>query len=639
VNFRRAAFFAGVLALLFVAVAEAADPVNIQIMALEEQPGSMAITVSAVDENRQPFPGLEVNNFNVTVNGKSLPVKQLQTPDAARLPASVLLIVDVSGSMAGEPMNQARQAVLQFIQALEPADSVAILTFDSKVALLQDFTTDRALLNQAAAKLAPAGETALYDAVIAGAAKISEAPPGRRLVVMLTDGKATVGTEQRQASLDAAAAAGVSIVAVGLGADIDRQYLGELTNMTGGRFLEAPTPASLKQAYVDLASAIRSQYTLIVDVPPDVDRTVPGVLRVHVIVRANNAYAERALGPLPGAVPPPFQLNVTGLAAGQRVSGAVTVQPLPDAGVELARAEYYLDGQLLHTSAPPDLAFEFDPASLALGSHVMRVVAVDAAGRAGEIRVPFLAVAPPKTGGGFQVPVMVVAGVGGVIAVLGGIAGALTLYVRRRQAEEDALPYERVKPWAVRTQGPPGPVEESPERGEDGAVQPAEQNFGRLVVIDEEAGAAGGGSIREFALRAAPLSFGSGPDVDIRVRDLGGQIGSEEARIWEQRGMLVFHKLTTLSAMATEGVTPGWQFLEDGDELRIGPYRLIYRAWTPEFEQEPATGEPAEAVGAPEPQPGPDALETGPQEHGMTLRRSEAWPPRYPDPSLGSPAD
>jgi hypothetical protein len=90
----------------------------------------------------------------------------------------------------------------------------------------------------------------------------------------------------------------------------------------------------------------------------------------------------------------------------------------------------------------------------------------------------------------------------------------------------------------------------------------------------------------------------------MRVGDAGGLIAAEEARVWVQRGRLVYHKLTTLSAMATEGVTAGWQFLEDGDEMRIGPYRLIFQAQHQE-------DVPEEVVQA------PDRL---PQEHGMALR-------------------
>ena len=58
--------------------------------------------------------------------------------------------------------------------------------------------------------------------------------------------------------------------------------------------------------------------------------------------------------------------------------------------------------------------------------------------------------------------------------------------------------------------------------------------------------------------------------------------------------------------MATEGVTAGWQFLDDGDEMRIGPYRLIFQS-----HQGKVTGDQATAV--------PDRLS---QEHGMALRLS-----------------
>jgi hypothetical protein len=52
---------------------------------------------------------------------------------------------------------------------------------------------------------------------------------------------------------------------------------------------------------------------------------------------------------------------------------------------------------------------------------------------------------------------------------------------------------------------------------------------------------------------------------------------AEEARIWVQRGRLIFHKLATLSAMASEGVVSRWQVIESGDEMRLGPYRLGFQ--------------------------------------------------------------
>jgi hypothetical protein len=117
----------------------------------------------------------------------------------------------------------------------------------------------------------------------------------------------------------------------------------------------------------------------------------------------------------------------------------------------------------------------------------------------------------------------------------------------------------------------------------------------------------------------------------MRVGDAGGLIAAEEARVWIQRGRLVYHKLTTLSAMATEGVTAGWQFLDDGDEMRIGPYRLIFQAQVQEET-------PEEVVLT------PDRL---PQEHGMALRPTgtddagnrgfQSWTPDIPAPDEEMP--
>ena len=102
---------------------------------------------------------------------------------------------------------------------------------------------------------------------------------------------------------------------------------------------------------------------------------------------------------------------------------------------------------------------------------------------------------------------------------------------------------------------------------------------GRLLVMDERPESRGQtGSIREFELRGSPLSFGVGSGCNVRVEDTTGEIGVEEARIWVQKRRLVYHKLTTLSAMATEGMVSGWLFLDDGDEMRVGSYRLVFRA-------------------------------------------------------------
>jgi hypothetical protein len=61
--------------------------------------------------------------------------------------------------------------------------------------------------------------------------------------------------------------------------------------------------------------------------------------------------------------------------------------------------------------------------------------------------------------------------------------------------------------------------------------------------------------------------------------------------------------------MATAGVTPGWEFFDNNDEMRVGAYRFVFQ------------------IDVNEEQPQPEEQITGsmPQEHGMTLRRSEPF--------------
>jgi VWFA-related protein len=605
-----AALLAAFVALTFAGTVLAADPVNIEIMAVEEQPGSMVLTVSAVDENGQPFPGLDPSNFNAWINDTPLIIKELHT-ETDREPASVLLLVDVSGSMAGERIQQAQVAINEFIGVLEPNDKVALMTFSSGVNLVQDFTTDHAALQAAVANFTLTNDTDLYDGVIDAAAKMNQTQGGRKLIVLLSDGQANIATDKRDASIQAARDGGVGFVALGLGAGTDRQYLGDLTKASGGSLIEAATPAELRQAYTNLAFAIRSQYTLVTEVPRSIDRTVAGTLKVHVIHRADSAFAERSLDALPGAVPPPFTMAVDGVTPGEKHNGSVELIPTVQDGIEVAKTDYYIDDQLVSTVDGLG-NYTMDASKLDNGSHVLKVVATDTQGREGEVQVPFLVpvlVAPTHSKSLPILPILI------LLLLLGG-GFVLFRVLKKRFLVLTTPTYSRVDNWAsIRIPGT-SRSDRSAE-GDDSAhplsrpSTPAavteEPITGRVVIMDEAAVRSGElETIREFEMKSSPMTFGSGPNADMRVDDAGGTIAAEEARIWVQRGRLVYHKLTTLSAMATEGVTAGWQFLDDGDEMRVGPYRIIFQVQ--QIEESDGDVEP-QSYGLP-------------QEHGMALHRS-----------------
>jgi hypothetical protein len=73
-----------------------------------------------------------------------------------------------------------------------------------------------------------------------------------------------------------------------------------------------------------------------------------------------------------------------------------------------------------------------------------------------------------------------------------------------------------------------------------------------------------------------------------------GSIAPEEARVWVSEGRLMYHKLTRLTTFASDGPVGGWFILQHGDEIRAGPYCLVFELLAPD---EPDDGV-AEALAA-----------------------------------------
>ncbi|HEY7268720.1 MAG TPA: vWA domain-containing protein [Dehalococcoidia bacterium] len=556
------------------ASAFAADPLRVEILSVQEQQGKINASIAVYGSDGLPLPSIPSGAVKASIDGTALGVNSVQTNTTRRQPIAVVLVVDVSGSMQGDPITQARKALTDFVGTLEPTDQVALYAFDTNVRLLQDFTSDKTAASQAVARLTPLGDTALYDAVIEASNKAMQAAADRKLVVLLTDGVATINTSKRAASLDAAHAAGASFVAIGLGADLDRAYLGDLANASSGRFLEAPTPASLKQTYANLAAAIKTQFAVAMTVPGSADRTVPAKLSITVTLNGTSATAEKAIPALAGAAAPPVTFNVNGLASGMKINSPVTLDPVIPQGLDGATVEYVVDGQSVFKAGAPPYGYQLDPAQLAKGTHLVSIVLADAKGQRGEKQISFKVVAAAASGG---TPTALIAGV--PIALL--LLASAYIVIRRRKPSSDGYS-NRIKPWRGKIPDVAGPMAQPP--GEWTAQKlkavplPADRPLGRVILMDEANIRTGGlDAIREYEIGASPLTLGTANQCDIVVHDSEDRIGGEEARLWVQRGRLVYHKLTTLSAMATEGVTSGWQFLDSGEDLTVGPYRLAFQ--------------------------------------------------------------
>ncbi|MGH9194775.1 MAG: type II secretion system F family protein [Acidimicrobiia bacterium] len=222
---------------------------------------------------------LSAENFTITEAGRPVQELDVQPLFTSNLrPVSAVVVIDVSGSMAGKAMADAKAAAKSFIQGLPSSVRVAIVAFGSTAETRAHFTTDRAVLNSTIDKLEARGETALYDGVVLAADLLSKTDSQRNAVIF-TDGKDTVSQASLQSAVEALKSTGAGLAAVGLATkDYDGSALQAMVSPAGGTLLAVDQSGALSEAFGQIAREISSQYLLIyrsaATSPKDLDLSV-----------------------------------------------------------------------------------------------------------------------------------------------------------------------------------------------------------------------------------------------------------------------------------------------------------------------------------------------------------------------------
>ncbi len=175
--------------------------------------------------------------------------------------SDVALVIDASSSMREQSggvakIDAAKTAARAFVDLLEAGDRAAIVVFNAEAVLAAPLTSDAAALRAAIDAIATADGTRLDHALdVAAAALPADAGPARqRIVIVLTDGRASATDDEVRAAA-ARARDGRKLYAIGLGDDIDRDLLRGI--VSGPQFyLEAPTASQLEAIYAGIAGTL-----------------------------------------------------------------------------------------------------------------------------------------------------------------------------------------------------------------------------------------------------------------------------------------------------------------------------------------------------------------------------------------------
>jgi VWFA-related protein len=175
------------------------------------------VAVTVTDGSGRFVPGLRREDFVVYEDGVRQDVTHFS---AERVPVSLGLVVDTSGSMEGEKWQNAVSALDRFLLGLlGPDDEVFLYRFSYDAILVQGWTTDRERLSHAMGRIYPRGGTAMYDAVAAAVPLAASGQNRKKAIVIISDGNDTNSVTSVQELKQAIRESEVLVYAVGIDGD------------------------------------------------------------------------------------------------------------------------------------------------------------------------------------------------------------------------------------------------------------------------------------------------------------------------------------------------------------------------------------------------------------------------------------
>jgi VWFA-related protein len=258
------------------------------------------VTATVVDADGHPVPDLPRDAFEIYEDGARQAITQF-TRD--RVPIGLGVLLDISDSMYGRRIQDARAAVDRFLfDLLDPADEFFVMAFNHAPHALTGWTREQLEVQRALAGLKPSGGTAIYDAIVSAMPLVEHRNRQRAALLVISDGADTASTATLRDVRSALLRSDAFVYAIAIDSPdhraintrVNPQLLREITSESGGRTEVVERTADLEQATARIAAELNSQYLLGFTSPKGADGQFHS-LRVRITtgdyrVRARNGY-------------------------------------------------------------------------------------------------------------------------------------------------------------------------------------------------------------------------------------------------------------------------------------------------------------------------------------------------------------
>ena len=261
------------------------------------------VLVTVRDKQGQLVKGLAQNDFKLEEDGRTQPIRYF-SPQADQ-PLMLGLLIDVSGSQRTVLAEQ-RRASQQFIdQVVRPQDRAFFVRFDRRIELLDNLSQLEIDPKESSAR-----GTALYDAIVSAARGLAD-QPGRKALIVLSDGYDTSSSAPLSAAVETAQRADALIYSIRfLDRDVfafqvpasqggspvpreGRKALERIARETGGSYFDLAAAETLEKIYSRIEDELRNQYSLgftPVNPRPGYRKIRVSVKRKGVTVQARDGY-------------------------------------------------------------------------------------------------------------------------------------------------------------------------------------------------------------------------------------------------------------------------------------------------------------------------------------------------------------
>ncbi len=278
----------------------------------ETHVASVLLEASVQDKSGRFITGLRAPDFRVSEDGTPQTIELLSEE---AVPSNLAVLVDSSQSMSRR-VDFVRDAAMRVADFMRTGDRMLVVPFSRHIGAITGPTDDRRTIGDAVAAIDAKGGTAIMDSLIELAPRLS-ALPGRRAIILITDGYDENSENNLDEALDAVKQAGATVYVVGIGgvAGISikgQRALREIATQTGGKLFLPSREDELPAVHELIASDIQHRY-LITYTPTDQEldghwRTVSlETTRPALTVRTRPGY----FGPKAPPIKPSLEFTIT----------------------------------------------------------------------------------------------------------------------------------------------------------------------------------------------------------------------------------------------------------------------------------------------------------------------------------------